>query len=86
VLARLVLAAKMRDKDAMQALVCASDVAWTIVRPPALTNGPLTGRYQSGVGLKIGFFASLSRADLAQFLVREAAAGQYIAQAPTVAA
>jgi putative NADH-flavin reductase len=81
----MILAAKMRDKDYMEALVSASKIDWTIVRPPALTNGPLSRKYQSGVGLKIGFFAKLSLADLANFMLQEATVGQYIKQAPTVA-
>lgn len=84
-LIRLALAAKMRDKDQMEALVRASDTDWTIVRPPALTNGPLTGKYHAGVALKIGFFAKLSRADLAQFMLREAVDGQFVGKSPTVA-
>jgi putative NADH-flavin reductase len=82
---RMIIAAKMDDKDNMEALVSASNIDWTIVRPPALTNGQLSEKYQVGVGLKIGFFAKLSRADLAQFILREASVGQYIKQAPTVA-
>jgi putative NADH-flavin reductase len=82
---RMILADKMRDKDHMEALVSATSIDWTIVRPPALTNGPLSGKYRAGVGLKIGFFAKLSRADLAQFIMGEASFGQYIKQAPTVA-
>jgi putative NADH-flavin reductase len=82
---RWVLAAKMRDKDSMEAMVRAADIDWTIVRPPALTNGPLSGATQAGVGLKMGFFAKLSRADLAQFILLEATVGHYVKQAPTVA-
>jgi putative NADH-flavin reductase len=82
---RRILAVKMRDKDGMEALVRAADLDWTIVRPPALTNGPLTEKYQAGVELKIGFFAKLSRADLAQFILHEASAGSYIKQAVILA-
>ncbi len=82
---RRILAEKMRDKDEMETLVRAANIDWTIVRPPALTNGPLIGTTQSGVGLKIGFFAKLSRADLAHFILREAVGDHYIKQAPTVA-
>ncbi len=84
-LIRLVLAAKMRDKDQMEELVRTSGTDWTIVRPPALTNGLLSGKYQAGVAMQIGFFATLSRADLAQFILREAIHRQYVGQAPTVA-
>src|SRR3712207_3988332 len=38
---------KMRDKDRMEELIRASGVDWTIVRPPALTEGPRTGAYRT---------------------------------------
>jgi uncharacterized protein YbjT (DUF2867 family) len=82
---RRILAAKMRDKDNMEALVRAANIDWTIVRPPALTNGPLSGAVKAGAGLKVGFFAKISRADLAQFILREAIGDHYVKQAPTVA-
>jgi putative NADH-flavin reductase len=34
-----------KDSAEMERLVVASGLDWTIVRPPTLTNGPLTGRY-----------------------------------------
>jgi uncharacterized protein YbjT (DUF2867 family) len=82
---RRILAAKMRDKDNMEALVRAANIDWTIVRPPALTNGPLSDAVKAGAGLKIGFFAKISRADLAQFILSEAMGDHYVKQAPTVA-
>jgi uncharacterized protein YbjT (DUF2867 family) len=36
------IAAKMRDMEAMEELIRASDTDWTIVRPPRLTDGPNT--------------------------------------------
>jgi putative NADH-flavin reductase len=81
---RWILAAKMHDKDLMEALVQAAEIDWTIVRPPALTNGPLNGQYQVGVGLRIGFFAHLARANLAHFMLREASDSRYFKQATIV--
>lgn len=80
------LADKMRDKEVMEALIRASDVDWTIARPPALTNGPLTGTYRTGTDLKIRLTSRISRADLAAFLLREAATPAFINQAPRIAA
>ena len=68
------LAPKMRDKEGMEALIRATDLDWTIVRSPALTNGPRTGTYQAGMDLKIRLTSKVSRADGADFLLREAAA------------
>jgi putative NADH-flavin reductase len=81
----LSVANKMRDKEGMEALVRASDVDWTIVRPPALSNGPRTDAYRTGTDLKIGITSKISRADLADFLLREAANGRFLRQMPRIA-
>lgn len=83
-LVRAMLGEKMRDKDRMEALVRASGADWTLVRPPALTNGQASGRYCSGIDLKPGITGHLARADLAAFILQAAEQGQYIGQAPVV--
>lgn len=84
---RTLLGAKMRDKDTMETLIRqADDLRWTIVRPPALTDGPHTGRYRVGAELKITLTSRISRADLADFLLRAAAEDAYVGQAPRIAA
>ena len=57
------------DMAHMETIVQASDMEWTIIRPPRLTNGVRTGRYMVAVGkgLSNGWF--LSRADLADYIV-----------------
>ena len=81
---RMVIADKMRDKDAMEALVRASGTDWTLVRPPALTNGGASGKYRSGTGLRPGITGRLPRADLAAFILHTAERGNFIGQAPVV--
>lgn len=80
------VADKMRDKEAMEDLIRASGVDWTIIRPPALTDGPRTGTYRTGTDLKIRLTSRISRADLADFLLREAATPAFGHQAPRIAA
>lgn len=77
---------KMRDKESMERLIRASTVEWTIVRPPALTDGPLTGSYRTGADLTIRLTSRISRADLADFLLREAAAPASTTQTTRIAA
>ncbi|HEX8612406.1 MAG TPA: NAD(P)H-binding protein [Telluria sp.] len=81
---RMVIAAKMRDKDGMEAVVRASALDWTLVRPPMLTDGPRSGAWRAGTALVPGMGARLSRADLAAFLLQEALAGEYMGQAVVV--
>jgi putative NADH-flavin reductase len=75
---------KMRDKDRMEELIRASDVDWTIVRPPALTTGPRTGAYRIGTDLRVRITSNISRADMAEFLVGEAVEGAYVREAPII--
>lgn len=45
-----VLGELYRDLDRMERLLADSDLAWTAVRPPRLTDKPGTGRYRHTVG------------------------------------
>jgi putative NADH-flavin reductase len=42
---------------------------WTAVRAPMLTNGPRTGRFRTSLNTHVGNVRSISRADLAAFLL-----------------
>jgi putative NADH-flavin reductase len=56
--------AKMKD------ILRDSDIDWTVVRPPRLTDGPLTGTYRIAYeqNLRRGLF--ISRADVAHYMFR----------------
>jgi putative NADH-flavin reductase len=58
------------DLARMEDILRDSAVEWTVVRPPRLTDGPLTDRYRTAFeqNLRRGFF--ISRADVAQFMLR----------------
>ena len=76
----------MRDKDRMEELIRASDVDWTIVRPPALTEGPRTGgAYRTGTDLKVRITSSISRADMAEFLLGDVVERAYVRETPIIA-
>jgi putative NADH-flavin reductase len=55
----------------MEQIVTASNLEWTIVRPPRLTNAPPTGRYQVADNRYPPGKQTLSRADVAHFLLDE---------------
>ncbi|MFC8504915.1 NAD(P)-dependent oxidoreductase [Streptomyces sp. NPDC057411] len=57
------------DLRAMEAELAASATDWTSVRPPKLTNRPLTGRYRSVVGGNPPRGRSLARADVAHAML-----------------
>jgi NAD(P)H-binding len=55
------------DNAAMERLIMASDLAWTIARPPRLTNGQTTGRYRVAEGHLPGAASCLAAAMLPTF-------------------
>ncbi len=64
-------------------VVRASDCDWTIVRVSALSDAPKTGRVKVGyVGKAIGM--RLSRADLAEFMLKQVQDTRYLRQAPAI--
>jgi putative NADH-flavin reductase/uncharacterized membrane protein YphA (DoxX/SURF4 family) len=61
------------DSARMERILESSGVDWTIVRPPRLTNGPLTGKYVAADGrMPPNSRLSMSRGDLASLLLDEA--------------
>lgn len=46
-------------------------IDWTIVYPVTLTNGPRTGRYRAGERLELRGVPKISRADVAEFMVKQ---------------
>ncbi|MEV6488713.1 NAD(P)-binding oxidoreductase [Actinoplanes sp. NPDC051633] len=74
--AKPILQRVLRDAyaDAMRAeeLLRSTELEWTIARPPRLTNGPHTGTYRMARSGNVRGGSSISRADLADFLLRAA--------------
>jgi putative NADH-flavin reductase len=80
--APIALRHEIADHEAKEALIKASRLDWTIVRPPKLTAGALTGRYRSGADIKTRApVPLLSRADLAHFILQELAEPAYVGRA-----
>ena len=59
------------DMDVQEWIVKSSGLDWTIVRPGLLKNSPATGRYRVLTASKDWRFGAISRADVADFLVRQ---------------
>jgi putative NADH-flavin reductase len=66
---RKVLAAHYRDLAIMEDLLRSSGLDWTSVRPPRLTDKPLTGRYRTAIEQNIRRGALIPRADVAHFML-----------------
>ena len=59
------------DKDVQERIIRRSRLDWTIVRPTILTNGPRTGAYRVLVDPRDWSSGFISRADVADFLVKQ---------------
>lgn len=66
----LVLGGVLADMRRAEAIVAASDLAWTIVRPGRLTDGPRTGLYRAYERFVPKSGREISRADVADFMCR----------------
>lgn len=64
-------------------LVRESGLDWTVVRVPMLTDDPATGQLKVGVVGK-GMGPRISRADMADFMLKQAASREYIGKAPAI--
>ncbi|HEX8846928.1 MAG TPA: SDR family oxidoreductase [Pyrinomonadaceae bacterium] len=70
------------DKDRQEMIVRESGLDWVIVRPAVLTNGPRTGKYRVLTDLKGVKAGKISRADVADFILREASEMKYKGETP----
>ena len=72
------------DKEAQEKIVSESDLDWIIVRPMLLTNGPWTNDYRADVDLKPGRRPYISRADVADFLMRQLTDDAFLHKTPAI--
>jgi putative NADH-flavin reductase len=73
------------DLALMEDVLCDSGLDWTVVRPPRLTDEPLTGAYRTAYGRNLRGGWSVSRADVAQLMLRVLALPETIKQAIGIA-
>jgi putative NADH-flavin reductase len=57
------------DLHRMEAIVKESSTDWTIIRPPQLTDKPLTGNYRTAVNRFLKNCLQVSRADVGHYMV-----------------
>ncbi|MBV8097472.1 MAG: SDR family oxidoreductase [Acetobacteraceae bacterium] len=82
---RIFLGRVYDDKDIQEQIVRGSGLHWTIVRPVLLTNGVRTGRYQVLEDPKRWRGGFISRADVADFLIKSAQTNAYLWKTPVLA-
>jgi putative NADH-flavin reductase len=67
-----------RDRSEQEQRVEASELEWTLVKPPRLTNGRGRGRVQSGENLQVGALSSISRVDVSRFILDQVESTEYV--------
>lgn len=73
------------DLALMEDVLRESGLDWTVVRPPRLTDKPLTGTYRTAYGQNLRRGLSISRADVAHLMLRVLEQPETIKQAVRIA-
>ena len=78
---------RFADLARQERLLRESDHEWVIVRPPRLTDGPRTNGYRVGPDVETDLRSSVSRADVAAFMIEQADENEdtYVRRAVTIA-
>lgn len=71
------------DKETQEQRIRESHLDWTIVRPGLLTDGPRTARYRVALGTaEVPTHPEISRADVADFLLKQIGDATYVGKTP----
>jgi putative NADH-flavin reductase len=70
------------DKEIQEADIKASDLDWVIVRPGGLTKGAKTSKYRHGLDKDIK--GQISRADVAEFMLKQISSDEYLRKTPAI--
>ncbi len=74
-----------RDKEVQERAIKQSTLDWVIVRPALLTNGPRTGVHQVGLAYTLSSIVPrISRADVADFMLKQLSDDTYLRKAPAL--
>lgn len=86
ILVPLLLRGMFADKAAQEEIIRASSLDWVIVRPSSLTNGPRQGVYRAGLDIGHWFRPTrISRADAADFMLKQLTDDTWLRKTPGVA-
>jgi putative NADH-flavin reductase len=79
-----IFAKPFADVRAMEQVIRASSLDWTLVRPTRLVNAPARGEYRIRPDYPPPGLSKISRADVAAFLIRALTEGSYLRQSPAI--
>jgi putative NADH-flavin reductase len=69
-----------RDREEQEQIIRSSNLEWTIVKPPRLSDSPPRNRVKASTILRIGLMSRISLADLVAFILDEVQACRYSRQ------
>lgn len=78
----LVLRNAIADHEDKERIIQESNLDWVIVRPAGLRNKPRTGEYRTGEDIEFG--ARISRADVADFMLKQVTDDTYLKKTPGI--
>ena len=80
-----ILRTEISGHEERENMIRQSGLQWTIVRPPTLTNGKRRTSFRSGENIKTtGFITTISRADVAEFMLSQLRMNTFLRKAPLV--
>jgi len=79
------LSSEVAGHEARENMIKQSKLKWTIVRAPTLTNGKHLAQFRSGEEISSkGFTVTISRADVADFMLRQLTDNTFLRKTPSV--
>ena len=79
------LSTEVAGHEARESMIKQSQLQWTIVRAPTLTNGKHIARFRSGEDVTSkGFTVTISRADVADFMLQQLSHDNFLRKSPSV--
>jgi len=80
-----ILSSEIEGHETRENMIRKSNIKWTIVRAPTLTNGKHLASFRSGEKITSkGFTVKISRADVADFMLQQISNDKFLRKAPTV--
>jgi putative NADH-flavin reductase len=79
------LSSEIAGHENREQMIKSSKLNWTIVRPPTLTKGKHVAKFRSGEEITSkGFVVSISRSDVADFMLRQISDNTFLHKVPRV--
>lgn len=79
------LSSEVAGHEAREKMIKQSQLKWTIVRAPTLTNGKHLTQFRSGEEISSkGFIVTISRADVADFMLRQLTDNTFLRKTPSI--